>query len=128
MPYKDRDRQRAFKAQWARNKRRQERLHAAAARAAASSTPARPGGPGSPGAGSGTGDDGLPSLEAVAQAAWDELQSILAHEPADLSRARVTARLCEVASSLVERAALERRVQDLEAVLGDDGPNLRAIR
>jgi hypothetical protein len=54
---------------------------------------------------------------------------VLANEPPDLSRARVVARLAEVSSSLVERAALEQRVLDLEAVLGDDGgPLLRSVK
>lgn len=127
MPYADPDRQREAKRNSARKRRRERRVDAAVARAAASSTPGGPASPGSPGARGGTGD-GLPSLAKVASTAWAELEAIIANEPADLSRARVVARLAEVSSSLVERANLEQRVTDLEALLGDDARHLRAVR
>jgi len=131
LPYKDPAKQREAKRNSARKRRREKRLHAAAERAVAakaSSTPGGPAGPGSPRVAGGTGD-GLPSLAKVASTAWAELEAVLANEPPDLSRARVVARLAEVSSSLVERAALEQRVLDLEAVLGDDGgPLLRSVK
>jgi hypothetical protein len=127
VPYADADRQRQAKRDSARKRRREKRTDAAIARAAASSTPDGPAGPGSPRSQGGTAD-GLPSLAAVAATAWAELQAILASEPADLSRARVVARLAEVSSSLVERANLEQRVTDLEASLADDARHLRAVR
>ncbi len=70
----------------------------------------------------------MESPQRLPATAWDELEAIIANEPADLSRARVVARLAEVASSLLERAALEQRVTDLEASLGDDARHLRAVR